>query len=451
MTGAGPADGHAAPVGDATGSPGGAAALRRLRRVFLVLTALRWLPVGLTVPVTMLLPLGRGLSLANVGVAIAMQGLLVLALELPTGALADTVGRRRVLLTAAVVGVLATGVILVAHTLAAFAVGWALQGVFRALDSGPLEAWFVDAALAHGPEARVDRSLSAQGVVLGVALGGGALAGGGLVAWGPLSGVDPLAVPVAVALLLQVVSLVAIACLMHEPHHPAAGARGIARAVRAAPAAVRGGLGLLRRDRVLLCLVAVELSWGFGIVAFESLTPVRVAELLGDDARAAAVVGPATAAAWLVSAGGAALLPWCSARWGVARCAMALRVLQGATVVGIGLATGLVGVLAAYLACYAVHGASSPAHMTLLHSRATGAERATVLSLNSMVGQPAAALGSVVLTALAGARSLALAFVVAGAVLASAAPLYLPARRAERRNATAGAPAGTGTSVLTAR
>ncbi|WP_019137240.1 MFS transporter [Cellulomonas massiliensis] len=431
---------------------GAPASLRRLRRVFLVLTALRWLPVGLTVPVTLLLPLGRGLSLADVGVAIAMQGLLVLALELPTGALADTLGRRRVLLAAAAVGVVATGVILAAHTLAAFAVGWALQGVFRALDSGPLEAWFVDAALEHGPQARVDRGLSAQGVVLGVALGGGALAGGALVAWHPVADRDALALPVAVALALQVVSLVAIACLMHEPRRTAAGVRGVARAVRSAPGAVRGGLGLLRRDHVLLCLVAVELSWGFGIVAFETLTPVRVADLLADDARAAAVVGPATAAAWLVSAGGAALLPWCSRRWGVARCAMALRVLQGATVVGIGLATGLVGVLAAYLACYAVHGASSPAHMTLLHARATGSERATVLSLNSMVGQPAAALGSVVLTALAGARSLPLAFVVAGAVLASAAPLYLPARRAERGGDAAGAPAvRTGTGAATAR
>jgi len=402
--------------------------VRSLRRRFLVLTALRWLPVGLTVPVTMLLPLGRGLTLAEVGVAVAMQGLLVLLLELPTGALADTVGRKRVLLASAVVGVVATGVILSAHTLAAFAIGWALQGVFRALDSGPLEAWFVDAALAHDPHTRVERSLSAQGVVLGVALGGGALAGGALVAWHPVASVEALALPVLVALVLQVVALVAVTTLMHEPPRQAAPRGGGAwRAALAAPAAVRSGLRLLRGDRVLACVVAVELSWGFGMVAFESLTPVRVAEVLADETRAAAVVGPATAAAWLVSAAGAALLPWASRRWGVARSAMALRVLHGLTVVGIGLATGLVGVLAAYLACYAVHGASSPAHMTLLHARVTGRERATVLSLNSMVGQPAAALGSVVLTALADGTSLAVAFVVAGAVLVAAAPLYLPA------------------------
>ena len=41
-------------------------------------------------------------------------------------------------------------------------------------------------------------------------------------------------------------------------------------------------VGLLRRSRVLLALVAVELFWGFGMVTFESLLPVRLAEVVGD-------------------------------------------------------------------------------------------------------------------------------------------------------------------------
>ena len=163
--------------------------------------------------------------------------------------------------------------------------------------------------------------------------------------------------------------------------------------------------GLLRRSRVLLALVAVELFWGFGMVTFESLLPVRLAEVVGDPERAAALLGPAGSAAWLAIGGrGAALTPLLLRRPGAAPGAALLRILQGATVVGMGLLAGPVGVLVAYLACYTVHGASNPLHLGLLHRQVDGPYRTSVLSLNSMMAQPAGALGAVALTALADAQ-----------------------------------------------
>lgn len=417
---------------------------RTATRRFVVLTVLRWLPVGLVIPVVVLLPLDRGLSLAEVGVAFAAQGVAVLLLELPTGGLADSAGRRPVAIAAGVVGIASTVLVLAAHTPLAFAVAFALQGAFRALDSGPLEAWYVDALLAAEPGARIEKGLSAQGVAAGAAIGAGSLAGGGLVAIAPgglgvgglwVGGLEALAVPVAASLALQAVALLAVVALMAEPRRRADG-RGPLAAVAATPRAIARGAGLLRRDRVLLALVAVEASWGFGIVAFESLTPVRLAELVGDDARAAAVFGPAAAAAWIAAAGGAAALPALSRR-GVAAVAAALRLTQGLTVVGIGLLGGVPAMLTAYLACYLVHGASGTAHSTLLHRQVTGEARATVVSLNSMVMHPAAALGSVVLTALAERSGTGAAMVLAAVVLAAAAPLYVPAWRAEKVRAAA--------------
>ncbi|MPV39011.1 MFS transporter [Georgenia subflava] len=379
----------------------------------------------------MLLPLERGLALTDVGLAASLQGLVVLALELPTGGLADSVGRRRVLIVAAAVGLVSTSLLLVAGSAPVFALAFALQGAFRALDSGPLEAWYVDAALAADPRAAIDKGLSGHGVVVGLAIGGGALASGGLVALDPFPALDALAVPVVASLLLQVAGLVGIVLLMAETPR-ATGLRNTWRAAADTPRAIADGVGLLRRDKVLLALVAVELFWGFGIVTFESLMPVRLAELVGDADAAAAITGPATAAAWLASAAGSAVLPWLGRRLGFAPTAALLRIVQGATVVGIGLFGGVAAMLAAYLACYLVHGTSGTAHMTLLHRRVTGPQRATVVSLNSMVMQPAAAIGLVVLTALADGTSVGLAIGVGGAVLALAAPLYLPAWRQDR-------------------
>jgi predicted MFS family arabinose efflux permease len=97
-----------------------------------------------------------------------------------------------------------------------------------------------------------------------------------------------------------------------------------------------------------------------------------------------------------------------------------------------GLLAGPVGVVAAYLGCYITHGASNPMHTTLLHRQVEGSHRTTVLSMNSMVSQPAGALGAIVLAALADGTSVSTAMVVGGIICAIAAPLYIPAWRQER-------------------
>src|SRR3712207_7579714 len=62
--------------------------------LFRSLTVLRWLPVGFQAPITVLLAQSRGLSLAEIGLLFTVHGLVVVALELPTGGLADVLGRR---------------------------------------------------------------------------------------------------------------------------------------------------------------------------------------------------------------------------------------------------------------------------------------------------------------------------------------------------------------------
>jgi hypothetical protein len=160
--------------------------------------------------------------------------------------------------------------------------------------------------------------------------------------------------------------------------------------------------------------------------------PVRLAEVVSTPAAAAALLGPTGSAAWLVSALGAAAVPLLSRRLGAAWTAAGLRVAHGLTVVGMALAAGPVGVIAAYLLCYTVHGAAGPVHSGLLHRQVDGPYRGSVISLNSMVSQPAGAVGMVSLTALAAGASVSVALLVGAAVLAAAAPLYLVARHRTR-------------------
>ena len=402
------------------------AALRR----FLVLAGLRWLSVGFLIPVFVLLPLDRGLSLTQIGLAASMQGWVVFALELPTGGFADSVGRRPVQVVAVVVGTMSIGLLLVADSLATFAAVFALQGVFRALDSGPLDAWYVDAAQAADPAARIDRGMSLYGTVVSLAIAAGSITAGGLIAWDPSSTVDALTLPVVASLVVHVVSLVAVLALMSEPRrHDTA---GLLSSIRDTPRTVVAGARLLRASQALLALVVLELLWGLGVGTYESLTPVRLAEVTSGAEAAAAITGPAATVAWVASAAGSALLPWVGRRLGLGTAGVLSRLLLGLFVVAMGVVGGLAGVLVAYLAAYAAHGVGGAAHSTLLHRNATSDVRATVVSLNSMFAQPAGAIGLIALTAVADHVSVSAAMGVGGAVLALAAPLYRVAAREPR-------------------
>jgi predicted MFS family arabinose efflux permease len=414
---------------------------RSARKRYLVLVGLRWLPTGLLIPVIVLLALSSGLSLTEIGFVFALQGLVVLFLELPTGGLTDALGRRPVLILASLVAVVSMSLLYVADSVALFAIAMILQGIFRALDSGPLEAWYVDATLLADPSAEIEHGLSAGSTVLSLAIAIGALLSGAIVALDPIDAIPALALPLLVAIGLAIVNVIAIVVLMSEVR-PARGMAAVGASVRAVPSVIGDGIGLLRHSRVLAALVAVELFWGFAMVTFESLFPIRLSEILGDTDQAAAVMGPVSSLAWFAAAGGAAGVVLLSRRIGVARSAAALRVAQGATVVAMGVIAGPVGVVTAYLACYVAHGASNPMHTTLLHREVDGPHRATVLSLNSMVSQPAGALGAILLAALADGTSISTAMVVGGIICAIAAPLYIPAWRAERARSREAVTAG---------
>ena len=413
-------------------SPAGA------RRVFLLLTFTRWFPVGIVASLLVLWFLEQGLSVSTALMAFSFQGILIFLLELPTSGFADAFGRRPVFVAAAVINVAASAVMLVADSFWSFALAAALQGVFRALDSGPLEAWYVDTVHATEPGVDVDGPLAAQSTVLGGSIAVGAVISGGLVAWDPLPLGSALVLPILVWIGLNLVHLLAVVVLMKEPrtHVDATGARRALTSVREAPGVVRDGLGLLRRNRVLRGLVLVEVFWGTAMVVFETFQPVRLAEIVGGEERAGALMGPVAAIGWAIFALGAALAGLTSRRIGVSRTAILARVLNGLGAVVMGLATGPAGLIAAYLFTYGLHGTAGPMHATLLHREAEARNRATVLSINSMVAFAAFSAIAPAMGLLAEGTSLQTAMVLAGGLSVLGAVLYLPALRAERDQRT---------------
>jgi MFS family permease len=381
-----------------------------------------------------LLMRSRGVELPVIGALFALYSATVIVLELPTGSLADLLGRRRTLMTSRLLSVIGLVGMAVAPNPVALGAALVLNGVARALQSGPLEAWYVDVVRAADPEGDVRRGISrawaleAGGLAVGAIVGGylPALVPAGL-ANGPLV---PFSIPFLLAAGLTLLGLFAVTRWMVEPPRakPAAGERrpSIRRAIRDLPGTIVAGLRLGARDPIVRLVLGALMTFGFAIAALEIVAPVQFAALLGGEEEASGPYGILVTIAFLGTAGGSAVAPRLAAILGSGSLTAAVfTALAAAALVGMALGSAFLVVGALYVAVYFFAGVVGPLRNELLHGRVAAEQRATLLSVASLVQQLGGMAGSFMVPALA-AASFGTGWLGAAAVaLAGAAMLAL--------------------------
>lgn len=112
---------------------------------------------GLIYPAYMIFFQSRGMSLFQCSALIGVWSFFALLLEIPSGALADRFGRKRILLAGMICKSAAFIVWYFAHSFFLFAVGFLLWGIQEVMASGALEALLFDNLKAHGAEDRYEK------------------------------------------------------------------------------------------------------------------------------------------------------------------------------------------------------------------------------------------------------------------------------------------------------
>jgi len=391
--------------------------------------------------VLVLLPQARGIGLANVGILMAVHGTVATLLEVPSGAVADAVGRRRTLIVGAALMCGSLTTFALAHGMAVFAVAEALLAAGRAAISGSLEAWFVDAWRTLDAHAPLRRPLSGASAAGALGLAAGSLIGGavphidlGLAARGD----DTLLLYSPAVLLgaaLALVYLVAVAALVRGPGSGPSGASA-QRGLQAIAEVARAGRASLHGSPALRLLLAAAVGLGACIATVETLWQPRLAELLHGASDDTWIFGLLSAGAMLAFAGGASLAPALSVRvGGGARTLYLLAVLAGtATLAGLALAADPLPFAFAFIAFYGTMGIVDPLHLELVNERVPSAARATMLSVSSLSEQVGAVTSSLTLPRLAAGAGIPAAWWVLTGVLAAVALVAraLPSEREDR-------------------
>jgi MFS family permease len=107
--------------------------------------------------------------------------------------------------------------------------------------------------------------------------------------------------------------------------------------------------------------------------------------------------------------------------------------VQAASAVGCGLVHNFYAAVALYLVHSVCLGLAMPAKQSYLNANIPSEQRATLISLDSLFGNAGGAVGQSAWGYLSRARSIADAWVLGGASLLLAIPLYAAAKRNERR------------------
>jgi DHA1 family quinolone resistance protein-like MFS transporter len=402
-------------------------AVKRIQRTYYLILSLFWLATAMRAVLVVLLMQSRGINLFEIGLLMGGYSLAVVLLEVPTGGLADAIGRKRVTLLAYTFMLISGGVFLFAFSFPAFLLAWLLAGLARALSSGALDAWFVDSVQAAEPGIDIQPSLAHAGTFSTLALGGGTLLAGyiprlfgGLPADGTAV-LTPLSVPVVIAIGLDILLVLVAAWLIQEERPVVAegGTAGWRQAIRQVPVMVKDAVGLSRQNSTFVMLLGTSLAAGAALGSMESFWQPHFARLVGGAAENTLFFGAVMAGNFLIATVGNLLATPLSKllrqRYGLM--AAVFQGIQGAMLIGLAMQTNQWVAVGFFWMVYLNLGILNSPVNTLVNQEIPASHRSSMLSVFSLASYAGGFLGSAGLGYLAENRSISLAWIVAGALL----------------------------------
>jgi MFS family permease len=354
---------------------------RSIQRTYLLLMLGNTLAASFIWGINTIFLLDAGLSNLEAFAANAFFTAGMVLFEVPTGIVADTVGRRASYLLGTVTLTASTLLYVLLWQVEAPFWQWALVSMLLGLGftffSGAVEAWLVDALTATGFKGELEAVFGRGQMVSGAAMLTGSVAGGFIAQQ------TSLGVPFVLRGVILAVMFAVAFRLMHDVGFaPAKGGRPLAEMRKIASASIDHGW---RVPAVKWLMVESLFVGGVGFYVFYALQPYLL-ELYGDPEayQIAGLVAAIVAGAQILGGMAASRI-----RRLFRRRTSALIATAGASVVTlalIGIVESFWGVLALIVVWGLLFAATMPIRQTYLNGLIPSRQRATILSFDSLMG-----------------------------------------------------------------
>jgi MFS family permease len=353
---------------------------RSIQRIYLLLLLGNTLATSFIWGINTIFLLDAGLSNLEAFAANAFFTAGMVLFEVPTGIVADTIGRRMSYLLGTLTLAGASLIYVLLWQVEAPFWQWAVVSMWLGLGftffSGAVEAWLVDALTATGFTGELETVFGRGQIVTGAAMLTGSVAGGFIAAQASLG------VPFVLRGVVLIVMFGVAFRLMHDVGFtPEKGGRPLAEMRKIASASIEYGW---RVPSVKWLMVEALFTGGVGIYAFYALQPYLL-QLYGDPQayQIAGLVAAIVAGAQILGGVAAPRI-----RRLFHRRTSALIVTAGLSVVTLGL-IGIIESFWAVIGLIVVWGllfaATMPIRQTYLNGMIPSRQRATILSFDSMM------------------------------------------------------------------
>jgi MFS family permease len=400
---------------------------RKIQRIYLILLSLHTLAASLIWGINTLFLLDAGLSNAQAFAANAFFTAGLVLFEIPTGVVADRRGRRISYLLGTATLTVSTLLYLWLWRISAPFWAWAVTSAFLGFGftffSGAVQAWLVDGLKASGFTGRLESVFAKGEIVEGIAMLGGSVAGGVLAQF------TNLGAPYALRAFVLALSFILAFFLMRDVGF----APQPSSVRRILTDSLRHGLG---NPPVRWVMIANVFTDGVSIYAFYAMQPYLL--LLYGDPSAYWIAGLAAAIVGGAQIGGGLLVPYLM-RW-IRRPTTILMISVIASAL-IFLAVGFLPRFWIAIALMVLWGlifaTVTPVRQAYVNERIPSAQRATVLSFDSLMGSGGGVVAQPILGRAADVWGYPMSYAVSGAIQAIAIPFVWLARREGKRE-TAG-------------
>jgi len=395
-----------------------------IQRIYLALLLGNTLAASFIWGINTIFLLDAGLSNLEAFAANAFFTVGMVVFEVPTGIVADTVGRRASYLLGTVTLTVTTLLYVLLWELNAPFWEWAVVSMLLGLGftffSGAVEAWLVDALQVTGFTGSLDSVFAKGQVVSGVAMLTGSVAGG------YIAQVTSLGVPFLLrGGVLVVMFGLAFAVMRDVGFEPRRGGRLTTEMRAIAGASIEHGW---RVPAVKWIMLSSVFTGGVGFYVFYALQPYLL-ELAGKPEAygIAGLVAAIVAGAQIV---GGIVAPWIRKIFDRRTSALlAAEVAGTVTLALIGVFEHFWVVLALIVVWGLLASASLPIRRTYLNGMIPSAQRATILSFDSLLGSSGGVAVQPALGRAADVWGYATSYVLGAAVSAFALPFVLLSRR----------------------
>ena len=368
--------------------------------------------------------LDAGLSNLEAFAANAFFTAGMMIFEVPTGIVADTVGRRASYLCGTLTLTASTLLYVLLWEIKAPFWAWALASLALGLGftffSGAVEAWLVDALTATGYTGQLETVFGRGQMVAGAAMLTGSVAGGFIAQIGTLG--TPFVVR---AVILAVMFVVAFLMMRDIGFTPEPGGRPLAEMRRIATESIDHGW---RVPAVKWLMVQSVFTGGVGIYGFYALQPYLL-ELYGDpEAYQIAGLSAAIVAGAQILGGLAA--PRIRRRFHKRTSALLLTAsLSSMTMALVGVFESFWAVIALTVVWALLFAASSPIRQAYMNGLIPSRQRATILSFDSLMSSTGGVWAQPVLGRTADVWGYGPSYVLSAAISAFAIPFIALSRR----------------------